>query len=138
MLGGARDTALASQHTMSSQAIQTLRRYEGRENVVLADIGAALTLTLVRNPVSITVTVPKTVREWFVDAVDEFGASASDWRDYDGYDGSLPEQLGRDMAADIATFLDALLVSELRLRPGSGPERCVLEWLVEGVWRQAL
>jgi hypothetical protein len=123
----------------SSRAIQTLRQYEGRENVTLARSGAALTLTLVRGPLSVVVTVPETVLEWFVDVVNEAsGLQASDWWDYAGYDNSSREQLDLQMAADIAGFLESLLVRQLRLRPGKRPDRSVLEWLVEGEWRRAV
>jgi hypothetical protein len=120
-------------------AIRTLQSFDSREGVFLSRRDGALKATMTRHNAGITITLPETALEWFVDVVDtQSGLRVSDWQDYVGYGASYPEQLDREMAGDIARFLDSLLTRQLRCVPTRSPDKCILEWLVEGVWRQAV
>ena len=98
----------------------------------------AVTLSLHRATLQVTVTVPVSVLEWTVEASDRSsGASVEDWCDYEGYEQSTVEQLDINMAADVEKFIDLLLRSELRLDERDR-SRVTLEWKVGDAWLQAI
>jgi len=98
--------------------------------------GDAVQLHVRRNELEIVVTVPKTVREWFVEATDaSTGARTEDWCDYDGYDSSTPERLDLTMAEDVALFVHRLLTSDLRFEVEG---RAKLLWKLADSWQQAV
>jgi hypothetical protein len=100
--------------------------------------GEALELSLHRSTLHVTVTVPVTVLEWFVQASDRLsGASVEDWCDYEGYDSMPAERLDRDMADDVETFIARLVNNELRMDQ-RGPSKVALQWKNGDVWEQAI
>lgn len=102
----------------------------------VAELGDAVQLHVRRNELEVVVTVPKTVREWFVEATDATtGARTEDWCDYDGYDSTAPERLDQDMAEEVALFVQRLLDSDLRLEVKG---RVKLLWKLSDTWQQAV
>jgi hypothetical protein len=100
--------------------------------------GEAVELSLHRSSLHVAVTVPLTVHEWFVEALDRTsGAKVEDWCDYDSHDPSTAEQLDRDMAHDVGAFVERLLERELRLAGRHGTH-VALEWKVGELWEQAV
>jgi hypothetical protein len=98
--------------------------------------GEAVQLRVKHETLEVVVTVPVTVREWFVEATDvATGTRTEDWCDYDGYDSSSPERLDQDMAEDVSHFVHRLLGSELKLELG---RRSRLLWKVSDTWQQAV
>jgi hypothetical protein len=121
--------------TLASQRLLELRLPDGAR---VATKGEAVELSLHRSSLHVAVTVPLTVREWFVTASDRTsGAKVEDWCEYDGYDASSAEQLDRDMAKDVVAFVEKLIGRELRLaaRPDT---HIALEWKVGETWEQAI
>jgi hypothetical protein len=100
--------------------------------------GEAVALSFHRAGLQVTVTVPISVLEWFVEASDRSsGASVEDWCDYEGYDSTPAEQLDREMADDVEKFVARLLRSELRIDK-RGSSKVALEWKVGDAWEQAV
>lgn len=121
--------------TLASQRLLELNLPDGAR---VAKKGEAVELSLHRSSLHVAVTVSLTVHEWFVEALDRTsGAKAEDWCDYDGYDTSTAEQLERDMARDVESFVGKLLERELRLAAGQGTG-VALEWKVGELWEQAV
>jgi hypothetical protein len=108
--------------------------------VSLASTPGALHLTIQKHGVSVKVLVPDSVLEWFADAEPlEGGSKVSDWCDYEGYDNTPVAELEHDMAEDIASFVNQLIERDLRYAVDSKrPTKAVLEWSVDGQWKQAL
>jgi hypothetical protein len=105
-------------------------------NASIGERGDAVQLHVRSNEVEVVVTVPKSVREWFVEASDPAtGARIEDWCDYDGYDFRPEERLDQDMADDVSLFVQRLLSSDLRLEAEG---RTRLLWKLSGSWQQAV
>src|SRR5262245_13438294 len=122
----------------STRAAQFLERLARPEGAQVSREGEAIRLSIDRSPLQITVTVPVSALEWFVEAIDRSsGASVNDWCDYEGYDDSLNEQLDRDMAADVEKFVGQLLSRELRLQ-SRATGGIAVEWRVGDAWHQAI
>ncbi len=125
------------QTTMDTTASQRLLTIALPSYASVTDQGAAMLLHVKRGTLEVVVTVPRSVREWFVDASDvESGARAADWCDYDGYDISDIERRDLDMAEDVLDFVNCLLSRELKLEKTRG--RAKLLWKVSDVWEQAV
>jgi hypothetical protein len=121
--------------TLASQRLLELTLPDGAR---VARKGEAVELSLYRSSLHVAVTVSLTVHEWFVEALDRTsGAKVEDWCDYDGYDPTTAEQLDRDMAHDVDTFVERLLERELRLAARHGTH-VALEWKVGELWEQAV
>jgi hypothetical protein len=102
----------------------------------VAERGDAVQLHVRRDALEIVVTVPKTVREWFVEATDATsGARTEDWCDYDGYDSTSSERLDQAMAEDVALFVQRLLSSDLKFEVEG---RAKLFWKLADSWQQAV
>jgi len=98
--------------------------------------GESAQIALRHDDIVVTVTVPDSVLEWYVDVDDSAGSSIHDWCDYTGYDRTPVDQLAQDMADDIAQFLDRLSSRPLRVSRTS--KKPTLEWFDAGVWSQAV
>ena len=124
---------------MATEAYGRLRQFEGRAGVSVQPSGQALELSVARGDVHVTVTVPESVLEWFVDAERSVsGSRASDWTDYERYDKTPRAELERDMADDVQSFVTRLIERDLRyVEDAKNPAQGVLEWFVDGEWRQA-
>jgi hypothetical protein len=121
---------------MQTTASQRLLAMSLPANASVAERGDAVQLHVRRNELEVVVTVPKAVREWFVEATDATtGARTEDWCDYDGYDSTSPDRLDQDMANDVALFVQRLLSSDLRLEAKG---RAKLLWKLSGSWQQAV
>lgn len=141
---------------MSNRLNQVLDQFEGHPDVSLRVSGEARELDLTRNGVTVRVTVPDDVLEWFVDVLEGNALVAQGWMDYQGYDETPQEALAQSMTSDISEFLEKLLQRDLRLvlvKPGQVEafvktylrgttklfrKRCILEWDVDGTWEQAM
>lgn len=119
---------------MRAPALLNSRRLP--ENASVVERGDAVQLHVRRGTIEVIVTVPKSAREWFVEATDaSTGARTEDWCDYDGYDSASPESRDADMAEDVDRFVQRLLVSELRFEIG---HRARLLWKESNTWQQAV
>ena len=119
----------ASQRLLELQAPHGARVYKK---------GEAVEISLHRAGLQVTVTVPISVLEWFVEASDRTsGASVEDWCDYEGHDATHAEQLDLAMAEDVEKFVSQLLRSELRIDK-RGSSKIALEWKVGDAWEQAV
>ncbi|MBL8524151.1 MAG: hypothetical protein JNN20_10710 [Betaproteobacteria bacterium] len=121
---------------MQTVASQRLLSMSLPADALVAERGDAVQLHLRRNGLKVVVTVPKSVREWFVEATDATtGARTEDWCDYDGYDSTAPERLEQDMAEEVTLFVQRLLGSDLRFEVKGHAK---LLWKLSGTWQQAV
>src|SRR5262245_56173226 len=125
---------------MISAVLRPLLDLEGRNDVTLVRLDGAIVGRLFRGDVEITVTLAENVLEWFVDVRHvTTDASVSDWLDYRGYDDTSEAELARDMAGEVAQFIEGVMARELRFVPDrKRPTKGTLEWLVEGRWSQVI
>ena len=141
---------------MSKHLNQVLDKFEGHPDVSLRVSGEARELDLTRGGVTVRVTVPDDVLEWFVDVLEGNALVAQDWMDYQGYGDTPQEALAQSMTSDISEFLEKLLQCDLRLvpvKPGQVEafvktylrrdtklfrKKCILEWGAGGTWEQAV
>lgn len=73
----------------------------------LVELQGAIELRIRRGGVTIVITLPNDVHEWFVDLQDvASGLKHHDWYDYAGYDASTSEEMDRDMADDLRSFVE--------------------------------
>ena len=93
-----------------------------------------------RTDLIITITVPREVEEWFVDVEEPAtGLKARDWYDYAGYESRGSQNLDREMAEDLKSFIENLVGKPLRIRAPSPREAGgVLEWQIGGAWTRAV
>jgi hypothetical protein len=118
---------------MQTTASQRLLSMSLPASASVTERGEAVQLHVRHEALEVVVTVPKSVREWFVEATDSStGARTEDWCDYDGYDTASTDQ---NMADDVSRFVDRLLSSELKLETG---RRNRLLWKASGGWQQAV
>jgi len=88
---------------------------------------------------TITITVPLQVFEWYVDAKgDGTGLEAHDWYDYAGYESDGNEDLDHAMAEDLTRFLENVLTRPLRMREPGSRLRAALDWQTDGSWKQCV
>jgi hypothetical protein len=121
---------------MQTTASQRLLAMSLPANASVVERAEAVQLHVRHDELEVVVTVPKAVREWFVEVTDTAtGTRAEDWCDYDGYDATPTERLDQDMADDVAHFVQTLLSSELRFEVAS---RAKLLWKVANAWQQAV
>src|SRR5690349_9875465 len=117
---------------MQTTASQRLLSMSLPADASVAERGDAVQLHVRRNELEVVVTVPKTVREWFVEATDAItGARTEDWCDYDGYDSTAAERLDQDMAEEVVLFVQRLLSSDLRFEVKGGAK---LLWKLSDTW----
>lgn len=62
-----------------------------------------------RGEITIAVTVPFDVLEWFIDVMDGQTVVVHEWSDYEGYDDTPKEDLARSMESDVDGFVSKLL-----------------------------
>ena len=118
--------------TLASKFLSQLQTPDGAS---VARQEQAVVLTLQRDSIRVTVTVPLLVREWFVDVSEaSTGAKIHDYCDYDGYDEIDLGKLDADMARDVEEFVEKLLQRDLRM--AADGKR--LEWAVSESWQQAV
>ena len=105
-------------------------------DALVEEKGDAVRLHVKRGTLDVVVTVPRTAREWFVEATDAAtGARIEDWCDYDGYDSASEQSRDLHMAEEVARFVERLCGRELRLESG---HRNRLLWNVASTWQQAV
>jgi hypothetical protein len=125
--------------TTKSQGL--LRSYVGKiQDCSLVEGPNAIEFLIRRIGLTIRITLPNEVQEWFVDVEDpSTGLKSHDWYDYSGYESRTSEELDRDMAQDLKSFVENLSTNPLRMRiadrrRGEG----MLEWEVGGTWKGAV
>ena len=141
---------------MISSPAKVLDRFSGCSDVSVCDSGQARVLNLERGGITIKVTVPFDVLEWFVDVMDGQTVVVHEWADYEGYDDTPKEELARSMESEVEEFVSKLINRDIRLvaRRKTRIEEFVsrllnrdvrffapgrkLEWMVKGSWEQAL
>lgn len=141
---------------MISSPSKVLDRFSRYSDVSVSVSGQAKVLKAKRGEITITVTVPVHVFEWFVDVMDGDTMVVRDWCDYEGYDDTPKGELARSMESDVEDFVSKLLNRYLRLVAARktrieefvsrllngdvrlfAPKR-TLEWMTNGSWEQAL
>lgn len=141
---------------MASTPFALIDKFKDHDDVTVRASDNQKTLELKSEHLTITVTVPRDVLEWWVDVTDKGEMVAIDWWDYEDYDDTPREDLARSMASDIDVFVKNLLTRELRLVPAPRTglsriiwswmnrdirrpdNRHVLEWKMGETWKQAV
>jgi hypothetical protein len=120
---------------MNSALISDLQRFANHPGVTISEAAEDVQLRIERPGLSVSLVIPKSVLEFFVDVHDAGGARLiQDWLDYAGYDETPESQLAEEMRAEVLTFIGRLVQRELRLARGG---RC-LEWQSGERWVQAV
>lgn len=89
------------------------------------------------NGLSLEVTVPYEVLEWFVDAKDDAGTIWSDWVDYYPINGEKKQLLVAEMMCDVERFVTVLVESEIRDSREQSKSNIIVELKVGGSWKSA-
>src|SRR5688572_6800460 len=109
------DNHYVRRQLVATEAYRRLREFEGRPGVTVVPKGEALELAVVSGDILVSVVVPESVLEWFADAERRgSGSRATDWCDYEGYDDTPTQDLERNMAEDVAAFVNHLIERDLR------------------------
>jgi hypothetical protein len=120
---------------MNSALISDLQRFEGHGGVEISEGVEHVQLLIKRSDLSVSLTIPRTVLEWFVDVHDRDGVRLiQDWVDYAGYDATPESRLAEDMRREVSAFVKRLLDRNLRLTNGGRR----LEWQTGDRWLQAI
>lgn len=121
---------------MNCALISDLQRIAGERGVKVFEADEHVELRLLRPEFSITLVVPKSVLEFFVDVHDpKGGLLIQDWLDYAGYDATAEQRLAEEMRAEVVTFVERLVQRNLRLVCGHCSN---LEWQTGERWLQAV
>lgn len=121
--------------TLASRQLLDLTPPEG---ACIASLEEATVFSLDRGGLRVTVTVPVGVLEWWAEATDSSsGVTVRDWLDYEGYDRTPWEELDREMADDVESFVGRLIASDIRLAERSRAQ-VALEWRSGDTWSQAI
>jgi hypothetical protein len=126
--------------TPTTESIRALRACAARfEDCNLVEGKSSIELVLQNGDLTISVTVPLEVYEWYVDVKDTSTALESyDWYDYAGYESNRGEELDRAMAQDLTQFLENILVRPLRMRASGNKSHAALDWWVQDSWKQCV
>ena len=125
---------------------QVLDRFNSCSDVSVRVSGQAKVLEVKRGRMTIRVTVPNNVLEFFVDVLDGATVVVQYWWDYEGYDDTPREELAQSMASDINEFVANLLDRDIRFAAVSvkswipwrrAATKQTLQWLINGSWEQA-
>jgi hypothetical protein len=120
---------------MNSALISDLQRFVGQPGVALSEAAEHVKLRIERSGCAVSLVIPKSVLEFFVDVHDAAGVRRiQDWLDYAGYDATPESQLAEEMRAEVLTFVGRLLDRNLRFVPGGHN----LEWQTGDRWLQAV
>jgi hypothetical protein len=124
----------------TTRSVQALRAYASRfKDSRLNERSNSIQLVIDKADISITVTVPFHVCEWYVEAKENrTGLEASDWYDYAGYESAGTSDLDSAMAADLSRFLGHILEHPLRMRQSGDKAQAALDWHVDNAWRQCV
>src|SRR5688572_19776039 len=95
---------------MNSALISDLQRFETHPGVEISEEVEHVQLLIKRSDLSVSLTIPRSVLEWFVDIHNADGVCLiEDWLDYAGYDATPESQLAEDMRDEVLRFVDRLL-----------------------------
>jgi hypothetical protein len=120
---------------MNEHLIADLNRFVDDHAVTLSESPGHVRLNVVRPEVSVSILIPRTVLEWWVEIIDRSTDNKiEDWCDYAGYDAGDRRELSESMRADVVRFIENVLARPLRF-PVS---RRILEWHVGKSWFQAV
>ena len=108
------------------------KHYRERNGLTTHQKGEAKAYEVARSGISVEVTVPDEVLEWYVSVKQGGEERTSDWCDYAGYDDTPIVELARSMVDDISRFLELLLSSKIRI--DSTGKRPTLDGFVNGEW----
>lgn len=123
------------------EAQKVLRDYAARtSDCVVVEGQNQIQLVTKKDGLSIRITVPRLVHEWYVDAEElSTGLKAEDWYDYAGYGESKDTDFDRDMADDLKSFLEGVAGRSLRMRSVDAQKaNGVVDWQIDGEWKQAV
>lgn len=141
---------------MNNKYHEILQQFKADPNAKLLIFNEYSVLEITRCGLTIQITVPKTVLEWFVEVFEDDAVTVQDWWDYEGYDKTPRDKLHNSMHSDIKEFVTSLLTRNIRLAScnqmrleksvsklknllGIPSEiRKTLEWEHDGAWQQAL
>src|SRR4051812_42763284 len=113
--------------TTTALSIRTLRAAAAKfDDYDFIEGASSIELALRKPPLTISITVPLEVFEWYVDVTEpSTRLEAHDWYDYAGYESKRDEDLDREMAQDLAEFLGNILERPLRMRASGNKSRAV-------------
>ena len=130
---------------LPTDTLDNLAQVSGAESRIC---GEAKILKFENSDITVVVTVPFDVLEWFVDASELRGNAKTHWScDYEGYDDTPREKLVNRMCSDIETIVGGLFEGEIRLAKRRSSllseffqlqARYELEWKSNGNWEVAL
>ncbi len=79
---------------MNGHLISDLNRFVDERGVTLAEAPGHVKLNIVRSGIVLSVLIPRTVLEWWVEVTDvAIGSTVEDWCDYAGYDATSAQAL---------------------------------------------
>ena len=120
---------------MNEHLIADLGRFVDERGVTLSETSGHVSLSIVRSAASLSILIPRTVLEWWVEVLDAAsGKKIEDWCDYSGYESTPDYELSEAMRADVVCFIENVLMRPLRVTQ----DGCVLEWHVGKDWLQAV
>jgi hypothetical protein len=120
---------------MNGHLISDLNRFVDERGVTLSETPGHVKLNIVRSGIWLSVLIPRTVLEWWVEVTDiASGSIVEDWCDYAGYDASSAQALSEDMRTDVLSFVENAVARPLR----TIADGRILEWNVGGDWLQAV
>jgi len=126
--------------TGTVQSIRALRAAAAKfEDYNFIEGTSSIELVIRKPPLTINITVPLEVYEWYVDVKESStGLEAHDWYDYVGYESNREEDLDRAVAQDLTEFLENILVRRLRMRESGNKSHAALDWWVQDSWKQCV
>ena len=120
---------------MNLHLISDLSRFVDGRGVTLSDSPGHVELKIVRSEISLSVLVPRTVLEWWVEVKEaSSGKRIADWCDYAGYDATTKQELSEDMRTDVLRFVENILARPIRMVENGRK----LQWHVGRRWLQAV
>lgn len=121
---------------MQTDSSRALVQVAAHHRLALETVGQADRVRVTKAGIEVVVTVPHTVLEWYVDAMDAgAGREWHEWFDYEGYDSTPRADLDAAMASDVRAFVSAVVERDLRMmREG---KNALLEWRLDGAWKVA-
>lgn len=120
---------------MNEHLIADLGRFVDEHRVTMSETPGHVRLNIDRFDVSLSVLIPRSVLEWWVEVNDRIsGKKFEDWCDYACYDAASAQDVAEDMRADVVRFIENVVARPLRIVANGR----ILEWNAGGDWFQAV
>jgi len=119
--------------------LDRIQRFRSMTGVAVSEGADAWVIQIPKSDrIVFTITVPRTVLEWFAAATDGTMEMWSDWADYYATEGETNEKLKTEMASDVERFILTLLASPVRRTEETTGSKAApsLEWERNGKWQR--